>query len=89
LVNTQTGNLIIIDYKTNEDLFKNFMNRKMLGKFSYMLDNNFNKYQIQLAYYKILLEQTGYKVSTTKIIWLKDDATYAIYDTNDLTKYLM
>lgn len=88
LLNTQTGKLIIIDYKTNEDLFKNFAGQKLLGVFSYLLDTPYNKYQIQLSYYKILLEQTGYEVSTTKIIWIKEDGTFTVYDTDDLTQYL-
>lgn len=88
LLNTETNNLIIIDYKTNEDLFKNFQGQRLLERFSSYLDNPFNKYQIQLSYYKILLEQTGYFVSTTKIVWLKPDGNYELYDTKDLTQYL-
>lgn len=88
LMNKETGKLIIIDYKTNEDLFKNFKGQKLTERFSTYLDNPFNKYQIQLSYYKILLEQVGYEVSSTKIIWIKPDATYTIYDTMDLTQYI-
>lgn len=88
LLNTETGNLIIIDYKTNEDLFKNFANQRLLERFSAYADNPFNKYQIQLSYYKILLEQTGHKVSSTKIVWIKEDGTYTLYDTADLTQYI-
>lgn len=88
LFNLETGDISIIDYKTNEDLFKNFKGKKMLGDFSNLLDNPYNKYQLQLSYYQILLEQTGYNVSKRKIIWIKPDATYTIYDTDDLTQYL-
>jgi hypothetical protein len=88
LLNTETNNLIIIDYKTNEDLFKNFKGQKLLERFSGYLDTPFNKYQIQLSYYKLLLEQTGYFVSTTKIVWLKPDGNYELFDTKDLTQYL-
>lgn len=88
LLNIYTGKLIIIDYKTNEDLFKNFKSQTLLGKFSGYLDTPYNKYQIQLSYYKILLEQAGYEVSTCKIIWLKNTGEYAAYDTEDLTQYL-
>lgn len=88
LLNTETNNLIIIDYKTNIDLYKNFKGKKLTERFSSYLDNPFNKYQIQLSYYKILLEQTGYFVSTTKIIWLKPDGNYELFDTKDLTQYL-
>jgi len=88
LMNKETGNLIIIDYKTNEDLFKNFANQRLLERFSTYIDNPFNKYQIQLSYYKILLEQTGYTVSSTKIVWIKEDGNYTLYDTADLTQYI-
>ncbi len=86
--NTKTQKFIIGDYKTNKDLFKNFKGQKMLGRFSNYLDNPFNKYQIQLSYYQILLEQTGIEVSGRKLIWLKPDGTYTMYDTEDLTQYL-
>ena len=38
----------------------------MLERFSNLLENSFNKYQIQLSYYQILLEQTGIEVSSRK-----------------------
>ena len=56
LMNLETNNLILIDYKTNEDLFKNFKGQKLVERFSSYLDTPFNKYQIQLSYYKILLD---------------------------------
>lgn len=89
LYNSLTGNYIIGDYKTNEDLFKNYKNKKMKGLMSNFLDNPFNKYQCQLSLYQILFEQTGLKVSKRKIIWVKEDGTFTIYDTQDLTKELI
>jgi len=89
LYNTLTGFYNIIDYKTNIDLFKNFKGQRMLGVFSHLLDNPFNKYQIQLSYYQILLEQIeDIKVSTRKLIWLKSDGNYELYDTEDYTNIL-
>ena len=88
LLNTRTGKLIIIDYKTNEDLFKNYKGQTFFDPFTNLLDTPFNKYQLQLSYYKILLEQTGYEVSTTKVIWLRPDGEFVNYDTKDLTEYL-
>lgn len=88
LLNTLTGKLVLIDYKSNVDIFKNFAGQKMIGCFSNLLDCPYNKYQVQLSYYKILLEQTGYEVSTTKIIWITDNGSYRIYDTEDLTQYI-
>ena len=80
---------IIADYKTNKDLFKNFAGQKMTKIFSHFLDTPFNHYQLQLSYYQILFEQIGYKVSRRIIIWLKEDGTYEMYDTEDLTSILI
>lgn len=88
LYNTETKMFIIGDYKTNKDLFKNFKNKKMLGVFSDLLDCPFNKYQLQLSFYQILFEQTGFKVSSRKIVWLLPDGTYKIYNTVNYTDIL-
>jgi hypothetical protein len=88
LYNTKTEKFIIADYKTNEQLFKNFADKKLLGVFSDLLETNFNKYQIQFSNYQLLFEQTGFEVSHRKLVWLKDDGTYEMYDTTDYTKKL-
>lgn len=88
LRNKNTGKLIVGDYKTNKDLFKNYKGQKLLGPFGHLLDNPFNKYQIQLSLYDILLSQTGEEVSSRKIIWIKPDGTYLIYDCADYTMTL-
>ena len=87
LYNEKTNKLIIGDYKTNKDLFKNFKGQRLTGRFSNFLDNPFNKYQLQLSYYQILLEQTGVEVSGRKLIWLSPN-NYKMYDCQDLTQYL-
>jgi len=88
LYNTKTGNYIIGDYKTNEDLFKNYKGKKMVDPFGFLLDNSFNKYQLQLSFYQILFEQLDLKVSSRKIIWLLSNGEYKLYDTEDYTKVL-
>lgn len=88
LYNTRTGKFIIGDYKTNKDLFKNYKGKKMLGPFSDLLDNPFNKYQLQLSFYQLLLEQAGVEISSRKLIWLMPDGTYQIYNTEDYTAIL-
>lgn len=87
--NTLTGKLIIGDFKTNVDLFKNYKGQKMITPFHNMLDHSFNKYQLQLSYYQLLLEQTGYEVENRKIIWLKPDGNFKVYNTENLTKTLI
>lgn len=80
---------IIADYKTNKDLFKNFKNKTLLTPFTNLLDSPFNKYQIQLSYYQLLFEQTGYKVSSRKVIWLLKTGEYIMYDCENLTQKLL
>lgn len=88
LYNTITETFIIGDYKTNKDLFKNFRGKKMLQPFNELYDSPFSKYQLQLSYYQILFEQTGFKVSSRKLIWLLPDGNYEMYDMEDYTSIL-
>lgn len=92
LYNTKTRKVIICDYKTNKELFKTFGKQKMTRGFSDLLCCNFNHYQLQLSYYQILLEQVltplGIEVSGRKIIWLKEEGVYELYDTDDYTEEL-
>ena len=88
LYNTVTDTFIIGDYKTNKDLFKNYKKKKMLPPFDNLLDMPFSKYQLQLSFYQILFEQIGLKVSSRKVIWLKPDGNYEMYETQDYTEVL-
>jgi hypothetical protein len=89
LYNTKTKKFIIADYKTNEDLFKNFKGKRLLPPFNYMLDNAYNKYQLQLSLYQLLFEQSGFEVESRKLIWLKPSGIYETFETEDLTKPLL
>ncbi len=88
LYNRKSDTFIIGDYKTNENLFKNFANKYLLSPFEDKLDRPFEKYEIQLSLYQILFEQTGYRVSSRKLIWLLPDGTYKMYTLEDHTKIL-
>lgn len=88
LYDKASNSVIIADYKTNKDLFKNYKNKPMLSPFEDLLDCPFNKYQLQFSFYQILLEQTGLRVSGRKLIWLQKNGEYILYDTNDLTNTL-
>jgi len=89
LINTKTNELTIIDYKTNKDLFKCFGNKKLLSPFHNFVANSFNKYQIQFSLYQILLEQVpGVKVRGRKLVHLKKDGGYEVFNTEDLRKPL-
>jgi ATP-dependent exoDNAse (exonuclease V) beta subunit len=88
LFDRNTGMFILADYKTNKDLFKNFNKQRLLFPFNNMLATPYSKYALQLSYYQILFEQTGFKVSHRKLIYLDMDGGYGIYDLNDYTNVL-
>jgi hypothetical protein len=91
LYNTKTNKFIIADYKTNEDLFRNHKGKTLLAPFDTLLDNPISKYVLQLSYYQILFEQLGkgFEVESRRIIWVKPDGTFIIYETKDYTKELL
>lgn len=80
--------IIISDYKTNKNIFKNFRGQKLFYPFNDLLDTPFNKYQIQTSLYQIPLEDIGVKVVGRWIVWLKPDGTFEKYETEDLTPKL-
>lgn len=80
--------LIIADYKTNLNIFKNFKGKRMLPPFEDLLDSPMNHYQLQLSMYQIPLEDIGLKVTERWIVWLKADGTYEKYETMDFTQQL-
>ena len=86
LYNKVKNYFLIADYKTNKDLFKNFKDQKLYYPFSHMLDTPFNKYQLQLSYYQLMLEQVGIPISKRLLLWLHDDATYDAYQMEDMTE---
>lgn len=89
LQDTMTGSAIIVDYKTNKDLFKNFRGKMLLAPFDYLLDTPYNHYQLQLSLYQIPLESIGIHVSERWIIWLRENGTYSKYDTYNYTEHLI
>lgn len=89
LYNKDTGQIYIADYKTNIDLFKNFNGQKMSAPFDKLLCNSYNHYQLQLSFYQILLEQVSdIKIAGRKLIWIKEDGTYIMYNLEDYTEEL-
>jgi hypothetical protein len=85
LIHRLTGEIIVGDYKTNGDLFKCYKGQTLLAPFDYLESTPYNKYQLQLSYYQLMLEEIGIKVSGRKLIYLKADATYRIFDLIDIT----
>lgn len=86
LLDKRTNTLVIADFKTNKDLWKSY--QMLLPPFEDLEQNNFNKYQFQLSYYQIMLEQSNYEISNRVIVWLKRDGTYELHFAEDYTKEL-
>lgn len=81
---------IIDDYKTNGDLFKSY--DKLKPPFDYLDATPYNKYQLQLSYYQIMMEEWGFNIIDRRLVYLKADGTYRIFPlidfTSDLRYYL-
>ena len=88
LYNSLTKNFIIVDYKTNGDIEKNFKGQRLLAPFNNLLDTPFNHYQLQLSLYQLIFELTGHKVERRRIVWFREDGMYQIMDTSDYTQIL-
>lgn len=80
--------LLIFDYKTNKDLFKNFANKRLLEPFTDFLDQPFGLYNLQLSCYQIPLEDIGLKVIGRRLVWLKPNGEYEKIATKNLTNEL-
>lgn len=90
--NLNDDTYIILDYKTNADLYKNFKGKTLLSPFNGILDCPLNKYKIQLSLYQLLIEQiSNIKVSKRYIVWLRNQGSYELIETesycNELLKY--
>lgn len=86
--NPSNSGLVIFDYKTNEDLYKNFREQKLLWPFNDLLDMNYSYYTLQLSLYAIPLQNIKMKVVARRLIWLKPDGTYDSVKINDLSNRL-
>lgn len=74
--NPEKSGLVIFDYKTNEDLYKNYKGQTLLWPFNDMLDMSYSYYTLQLSLYAIPLQNIGYNIVARRLIWVKPDATY-------------
>jgi len=90
LYNTVNQELIIVDYKSNKDLHKNYKGQRLLEPFEDFLDTPLNKYIIQLNLYKILLKQIpGIHVRSMKIVWFDLNNNFQIFDLMDCEDRLL
>ena len=86
LYDEREGSVVIGDFKTNGDLFKKAYGY-LYHPFDNLEENSYNKYQIQLSLYQILLEDIGIPVTNRVIVWLTKEG-YKIYNPLNLTKQL-
>ena len=88
LFNERTNTFIIGDYKTNKNLHKNFRDKRLKYPFFHLQDSPINKYQLQLSFYQILLEQFGIPVSERWVIWVDQSGNFQRFITHDYTPEL-
>ena len=72
----EDSGLMIMDWKTNKDLYKNFKEQKLLPPFDGLLDMPLSTYKLQLSLYENALYNIGLKVVGRRILWLKPDSDY-------------
>lgn len=68
--------LVIMDYKTNKDLYKNFKEQKLLYPFHELLDMPLSVYKLQLSLYENALHKIRLIVVGRRILWLKPNGEY-------------
>lgn len=73
-VNKATGELVLVDYKTNTDIYKgDKYAKKMKVPLTHLKDTTLNHYAIQISIYKYLIEKyTGLKISEFFIVWFSE-----------------
>lgn len=97
LYNTKTHKLLVCDLKTNKEIVSTFIQEpmKFISSSHGLIQDNYGKYNLQLGgFYRVLLEEAGFKVSHHCIIWLQQEGKklYQKFWTKNLTadirKYL-
>lgn len=87
-----TEDFILLDFKSNEDLFKNFKKKMLLKPFTHLLQTPLNLYKIQLNLYDMCMEEKGFDISKRIIIWLSKDGmtnkNYQLFEVEDLKPIL-
>ena len=82
--NPSKSGFILMDYKTNDDLYKQFGDTKLLGPFSDFDDQAYYMYILQLNLYQYALENIGIHVIDRRLIWLKPDGNYELVKVPDI-----
>ena len=74
-INKLTGGLVLVDYKTNSDIYKNERYaKKMKVPLSHLKDDTLTHYAIQLSIYKYIVEKyTNLKFEEMFIVWFSEN----------------
>lgn len=75
--------LIMYDYKTNGDLYKNFMGKKMLNGLEFLLDSPKNHYEVQQGAYENALNEIGLTLAGKRLVWIKPGGEYELVRLNE------
>jgi len=86
LYNELFNGIVIDDFKTNKDLFKNYGDH-LYEPFLKLKSNPFNKYQLQLNHYELILKQLEIPIINKRIIHIKP-YSYDVYIVDNYTKQL-
>lgn len=89
--NDPNNGLWLFDWKNNGTLFSEYNRGKKkmcLPPFSDLPDEAFSMYELQLSCYQMPLEAIGLKIVDRRVIWLKEDSTYELFQTRDFTNKL-
>jgi hypothetical protein len=86
-INKATNGLVLVDYKTNTDIYKNEKYAKpMKVPLQHLKDTTLNHYSIQLSIYKYLVEKyTSLKFEEMFIVWFSEqEENYKIIEVSYL-----
>lgn len=64
---------VMIDYKTNANIYKNYKGKRLLHPFDDMLDSPFSKYTIQQNLYKLALKENEIEIDEMYLVWTNED----------------
>lgn len=74
--NPDNSGLMVLDWKTNKDLYKNFAGKTLLPPFDGLLDAPISVYKLQLSLYMAALVKIGMKVIARRLMWLRPSGEY-------------
>lgn len=85
LYDTNADGYVIIDFKTNQNIHNNYSGKHFGAPFDEMPDTPFNRYQLQLSAYQMLMEANGFKVVDRQVIHIKNTGNYSVMPTRFLS----